>query len=191
MNWSITKKERQQQPAPRGFLMEQKQKERKKERGRGRVERTRWQPDRIRVETQTAPRSLIHRGLYQNLITSEAKATAREERWNTLELSHPRKAANAEGCWGGYPLYLHRHPYEKPYATPVRATSLLRSNARLSRDRKFAFEGSFLCSLRATSNSSIRFADILENWTPFSLTRYNVNFFFFEIDLTFDDDVFL
>lgn len=83
MNWSITKKERQQQPAPRGFLMEQKQKERKRERKRERerrVERTRWQPDRIRVETQTAPRSLIHRGLYQNLITSEAKATAREER---------------------------------------------------------------------------------------------------------------
>ena len=53
--------------------------ERKRERER-RVERTRWQPDRIRVETQTASRSLIHRGLYQNLITSEAKATVREER---------------------------------------------------------------------------------------------------------------
>ena len=28
-------------------------------------------------------RSLIHRGLYQNLITSEAKATAKEERGET------------------------------------------------------------------------------------------------------------
>ena len=63
---------------PDGTEAERKR-ERKRERER-RVERTRWQPDRIRVETQTASRSLIHRGLYQNLITSEAKATAREER---------------------------------------------------------------------------------------------------------------
>lgn len=63
---------------PDGTEAERKR-ERKRERER-RVERTRWQPDRIRVETQTASHSLIHRGLYQNLITSEAKATAREER---------------------------------------------------------------------------------------------------------------
>ena len=63
---------------PDGTEAERKR-ERKRERER-RVERTRWQPDRIRVETQTASRSLIHRGLYQNLITSEAKATVREER---------------------------------------------------------------------------------------------------------------
>lgn len=40
--------------------------------------------------------SLIHRGLYQNLITSEAKATAKvEEAKHGRALSHPRKAGNA------------------------------------------------------------------------------------------------
>jgi len=58
---------------------------------------------------------VIHRRLYQNLITSEAKAQRRKrkegekkrerENRNTLELSHPRKAGNAEGWrWLYIPL---------------------------------------------------------------------------------------
>lgn len=59
----------------------------------------RWQRRRDLRGNANSEGPVIHRRLYQNLITSEAKAMPKEESRNTLELSHPRKAGNAEGCW--------------------------------------------------------------------------------------------
>lgn len=100
-------KERKVSSTPQ-ILMEQKQKGKRKREERERewrVEWTRWQPDRICVETQTAPVSNTPGTLSKSDNFRSEGNSERGERWNTLELSHPRKAGYAEGCWGGYPLY--------------------------------------------------------------------------------------
>lgn len=68
--------------------MEQKQKGRRKREEREREKESGGWSERGGNQTGSAwkrkqRRSLIHRGLYQNLITSEAKATAKEERGET------------------------------------------------------------------------------------------------------------